>query len=598
MDNRDVDFRMQDKYETLRNAERMVLGRKLDQAIREYEKLLQSAGDDPGVLNTLGDLLLKDGRRDEALRRFRRVADIFVQGGYSAKAAAVCKKILQVNPVDAETSGLLVELYERQGMVPEAVRHMEDLSARFRTWGKLEEALHVQERILKIDPDSPRHLLEAGRLYSHRGESSQAARLFSQAAVRFLAEGKPDEAEKSLHEAQRLELGGPEIEDALQSLQNAADRDVAGQDQAEVEGAESAAREAGDAPARSDHPTEKAQEGGFELSPEPVQYDSEEGDSGGSGKSAVNGADRVELQRFDDFLRSASGEESESEDSTQEGVSGLWSAEEADEDDLDFAQEKPFEPPKKGAAEQEEVGPFEGSLEDALQEADFYLKLGYGEEARRLLSSLVREFPEDERVLRRAEKAMVPVPQAAASEFSAAPADEAEGVSFDQQIDRALDQLFTDEADDRTDEILRYDVASSGEETSEEDPKAHYELGLAYKEMGLLEDSIEKFTEAFRLFEDDRNIPHKILCCSMLASSFIRLGEYEKARDWAEWGLELPEMKDFEWKALLYDSSYAREQLGELEEALQGYRQILEKDSTYRDIEERIDMLSVQVDAQ
>lgn len=589
---------MQDKYETLRNAERMVVGRKLGQAIREYEKLLQSAGDDPGILNTLGDLLLKDGRRDDALRRFRRVADIFVQGGYSAKAVAVCKKILQVNPADAETSGLLVELYERQGLVPEAVRHLEGLSARFRTWGKLEEALRVQERILKLDPDSTHHLLEAGRLCSHLGESAQAGKLFSEAAERFLAEGRLDEAEKSLHEAQRLELGGPEIDHALQSLDDAAARDAAGQDPSEESVAELALGEAGNAPAESDRSPEETQSNGFELSPEPVQFGSEEGDSGASRKSTVNGSDRVELQRFDDFLRSASGEESPSEDLSQEGVSGLWSAEEADEDDMDFAQEEPHEAPKRSPAEQVEAGPFEGSLDDALQEADFYLKLGYGEEARSLLATLVREFPEDERVLRRAEKAMVPVPQSAGREISEVSADEGEDVSFDQQIDRALDQLFTDEGEDKTDEILRYDVSSSDEEPSEEDPKAHYELGLAYKEMGLLEDSIEKFTEAFRLFEDDRNIPHKILCCSMLASSFIRLGEYEKARDWADWGLELPELKDFEWKALRYDSSFAREKLGELDEALKGYRQILEKDSSYRDIEERIDMLSVQVDAQ
>ena len=84
---------MGNKYRSLRNTERFVVNRDFDRAIREYRRLLETDGEDPAVLNTLGDLLLRNNRKDEAINNFRRVAEIYEESGFIAKAVAVCNKI-------------------------------------------------------------------------------------------------------------------------------------------------------------------------------------------------------------------------------------------------------------------------------------------------------------------------------------------------------------------------------------------------------------------------------------------------------------------------------------------------------------------------
>jgi len=60
---------MLDKFEVLRKAETYVVNRQFGRAISEYRSLLESKGEDPAILNTLGDLLLKNKQQAEALER-------------------------------------------------------------------------------------------------------------------------------------------------------------------------------------------------------------------------------------------------------------------------------------------------------------------------------------------------------------------------------------------------------------------------------------------------------------------------------------------------------------------------------------------------
>jgi tetratricopeptide (TPR) repeat protein len=242
-----------------------------------------------------------------------------------------------------------------------------------------------------------------------------------------------------------------------------------------------------------------------------------------------------------------------------------------------------------------------GSLDEALQEADFYLKLGFREEAKKLLERLLHDYPRDDRVRRRAEKVMIIPPELLEVEpapiepqpEAVAVAEEAEtGPGFDLEIDSALDTLFTGEGlDEEPGEVLRYDVAASTSADEAGSPKVHYDLGLAYKEMGLLEDAIQEFQSAVQMLDDPASNPQKILCCSMLANSYLQLGRFTDAIRCAEEGLLIPGQKEFEWKALKYELSSAYEKRGDYAQALAGFNDILERDPEYRDVRARLTQL-------
>jgi len=163
---------------------------------------------------------------------------------------------------------------------------------------------------------------------------------------------------------------------------------------------------------------------------------------------------------------------------------------------------------------------------------------------------------------------------------------------FDEEIDSALDSLFSGEPLEETpEEVLRYDVAATGSPDDATNPKVHYDLGLAYKEMGLIEDAVQEFQTAAELLNSPVYNPQRILCCSMLANSLLQLGRYSEAHRWAEEGLRIPGKKEFEWKALKYDSASALEKQGKYPEAMEGFREILDRDPEYRDVLARIDNL-------
>jgi tetratricopeptide (TPR) repeat protein len=294
-------------------------------------------------------------------------------------------------------------------------------------------------------------------------------------------------------------------------------------------------------------------------------------------------------------------------------------------------EEEVFEEPAAEESPSTELdeSPIE-SLDEALQEADFYLKLGFREEAKKLLERLLHTYPRDERVRRRAEKVMsippeleeaepaplqlispdeldidlsletsselfkpegpvAPVEIHRLSEEEEQPDEEA---GFDLEVDSALDSLFTGGGSEAPiEEVLRYDVASSsgGDETA--NPKVHYDLGLAYKEMGLIEDAIQEFQAAVQLLVDPATNPQKILCYSMLANSFLQTGRYSDAMQCAEDGLRIPGQKEFEWKALKYDLCTAQAKQGDNEQAVSGFQEILARDPNYRDVKQRVEHL-------
>ncbi|HXK58961.1 MAG TPA: hypothetical protein PLP42_03615, partial [Acidobacteriota bacterium] len=259
-------------------------------------------------------------------------------------------------------------------------------------------------------------------------------------------------------------------------------------------------------------------------------------------------------------------------DSEGEQVQELWEAhEKADEEDLPVLEfvDLPSAGPDK--TEDKKLEPVLLEEQEAIL-SDLDARLAKTQEAAPTLTS-----------------DLIPIEELDEAPTARQPITEPE---FDEEIDSALDSLFSGEPLEETpEEVLRYDVAATGSPDDATNPKVHYDLGLAYKEMGLIEDAVQEFQTAAELLNSPVYNPQRILCCSMLANSLLQLGRYSEAHRWAEEGLRIPGKKEFEWKALKYDSASALEKQGKYPEAMEGFREILDRDPEYRDVLARIDNL-------
>jgi len=113
---------------------------------------------------------------------------------------------------------------------------------------------------------------------------------------------------------------------------------------------------------------------------------------------------------------------------------------------------------------------------------------------------------------------------------------------------------------------------------SPEDFDTHYNLGIAYQEMGLIDEAIGEFQLAAK---DPRYL---VECCSLLAACFQEKGYPELAVHWYERGLESPSLQEEERLGLLYELGSLELALDERESARRRFVELYGLSSSYRDV--------------
>jgi tetratricopeptide (TPR) repeat protein len=74
----------------------------LDLYERAIDRLVQEDAPDIGLYNRVGDLYIRTGEYDAAVKSFQQAIELYVDSGLPNNAIAVCKKILRNVPDRAE----------------------------------------------------------------------------------------------------------------------------------------------------------------------------------------------------------------------------------------------------------------------------------------------------------------------------------------------------------------------------------------------------------------------------------------------------------------------------------------------------------------
>jgi tetratricopeptide (TPR) repeat protein len=122
----------------------------------------------------------------------------------------------------------------------------------------------------------------------------------------------------------------------------------------------------------------------------------------------------------------------------------------------------------------------------------------------------------------------------------------------------------------------------------DEDLETHYNLGIAYREMGLLEEAIGEFQKVAQAVQKGKPFRYAMNCASLLALSFRDKGEPKIASLWYQRALEVPGLEQETILALRYDLGISLEMAQESEAALDCFRQVYAMNIDYRDVADRI----------
>jgi tetratricopeptide (TPR) repeat protein len=122
----------------------------------------------------------------------------------------------------------------------------------------------------------------------------------------------------------------------------------------------------------------------------------------------------------------------------------------------------------------------------------------------------------------------------------------------------------------------------------EEDFETHYQMGLAYREMGLLDQAVEEFQIAAGLCAPGDGTPRYLNCCNLLGHCFIQKGMPRPAAVWFKRGLDSPGQSEDEYQALRFDLAAVFEQMGEVERAVEIFSEVYAIDVNYRGVADRL----------
>jgi tetratricopeptide (TPR) repeat protein len=189
----------------LREAEKLVQKGRIEQAIREYEKLLKANPNDANTINRVGDLYGRVGQVDKAVELYERIADYFTQDGFTSKAIAILKKINRMAPQRLDIFDRLADLYLQQGLLVEARSQFQILSDWYGKNGDVENVIRVQRKLVQLATDDHVAHLRLADALMQAEQHEEAITEYERLGLLLLERGKLDEADRLYRHVLSLE---------------------------------------------------------------------------------------------------------------------------------------------------------------------------------------------------------------------------------------------------------------------------------------------------------------------------------------------------------------------------------------------------------
>ena len=245
-------------------------------------------------------------------------------------------------------------------------------------------------------------------------------------------------------------------------------------------------------------------------------------------------------------------------------------------------------------------------IEAYLQLADALFRAGSMDKSRAIYQRVLDLAPDDTRVqaaleaFPAPEPAPAPPPAPKGRAGAARPA--AAAMSVDDEFVNLGDWLRGDDVQKSTRMVVQEQEPSGDEEADfqdmlrkfkqgiaenidDEDHQSHYDLGVAYKEMGLLDEAIAEFQKALRAPTD------RVPTYEALGQSFMEKEQYPMAATILARALNEKGASDDQLVGVLYLLGRCAEERGQTDAAVDYYHRVFVVDIQFRDVGDRLTVL-------
>lgn len=232
-----------------------------------------------------------------------------------------------------------------------------------------------------------------------------------------------------------------------------------------------------------------------------------------------------------------------------------------------------------------------GDVEESLDEADFFIAQGLLEEARGTLNDALNSHPDHPLVLEKLAEVNDLAAQVHQARASRGPELQPPDQSF--QLAEKLAEEFEEVEDAEAgsdvldvEQVFAQFKKGVEAQVAVEDTETHFDLGIAYKEMGLLDDAINEFSLCLS------NPTRVCIAETMIGLCYIEKGEVAEGISHFKKGLYAENKNEREELGLYFELGHAYELLQDPKEALYYYQKVQKRDPTFRNVAGRIQNLS------
>jgi tetratricopeptide (TPR) repeat protein len=207
-----------DKSAVLDNAQKYAAQGKIAEAITEWKKLADLSPNDGAPYNAIGDLHLKKNASSDAIEAYFKAAAAFRAGGVALKAIAVFKKILKIDPNQFLAYKCLADLNAERGLTSNAVADYLALGKLYLKANKFKEALETFRLVVKHDPANLDAVRQIADLCLKQSWQEEGGRAFVDLGRVCMSQNRLDEAKEAYNQALKLDPKNREAAQALQDL--------------------------------------------------------------------------------------------------------------------------------------------------------------------------------------------------------------------------------------------------------------------------------------------------------------------------------------------------------------------------------------------
>ena len=609
-------------------AAKLVVKGNYAKALHIYEKVKEMDPDEPGIYNLIGDIYLKMGRKENAVGEFKNALEMYKKVQYYPNAIAVCKKILRTDKEQTDVYYDLAALYVERGFIGEAVINYLEYASRMRKEGNKKKEIEAYRKVIELGPSKVDIRERLVDLYIAEGETTEAIEELEKLEELLIQQGKQAKLPEIEAKLAQLKISepvtkkeAPKPEKKAQEAEPAEDLVVQqGFTMQDMMDGGAAIEEKKAAP-----PKKKAKETAEDISLEEEIAKLSSTDMLQGEEVTVENLpppDKAELQsapaQWTNFEELA--ELCLSVNSKSEAVEYLYKAGQMYLEENNYAKAirvykkiidvRPLElrprqklieislksEDKESAAEWNlDLGKSlykKGAIEEA--EKAFARALDLTSKKDRIKRSIeaIRGRKKDEKKV--AKKAPKKAEKKKAEKKEAEVVEKAASVSQSISLGELLEEeekrsiKFTVADEQEVDEPVTFEdlleefkegVLENIEDT---DFDSHYDLGITYKEMGLLEEAVQEFEKA------SKGKQAKLKSTEMLALCLIEKGDLTGAENVISEAISIGGHDDIEYLGLKYSLAQIYERINKNEEAAQLFKEIIGTDTGFKDAKAKL----------